>query len=214
MIAIIRAQAQERKEKLWFDILERKDVFQKALADKGHLLYLSQRTKHSDVSIFIHAIDPNSIGDFIANELTVIPDITGLWIISLFKPIFYQLPKDTRDMKRYVITMKLFPSQLKNIYETLAASDFPAGVQKSYLAYTFHLFGDCLLLSVLAEHESQVMKDASEMLMKIPGVLSVHVNPIEKTHPLVSYEDWKTYATKYGIVQKWNHENMLQQFHK
>ena len=214
MISILRAQSQEQKKELWSEVLKSKNEFQESLADRGRLLYLSQRAEHNEVSLFIHVIDPDTIADFIAEKLTKIPHITGLWIINLFKPVFHPLPKDTRDLIRYVVTMKVFPDKLKEVYDKLSSLELPDGIYKAYLAYTFHLFGDCIMLSVLAGQDSQIAKDAHGIISNMPGVLAVHIDRIEKTHPLISYEEWKAYAAEHGIVSAWRQTLMIQQFEK
>jgi len=65
MISIIRLNSQERKERICDLVMAKLDELQESLKDKGQLLYLTKRAKHEDVSLFIHTIDPNFLGDFI-----------------------------------------------------------------------------------------------------------------------------------------------------
>jgi translation elongation factor EF-1beta len=185
---------------------------QESIKGKGQLLYLSKRAKHEDISLFVHMVDPDILGDFIAEHLNKIEDITGIWVINMIKPAFYPLPKDTKNMKRYAITMKVFPKNLKDVYQNIASSSLPDGLKMAYIAYTFHLFGDCIQFSILAEKEETLNKYLTERVDKIPGVLSTTVNLIERTRPLVSYDEWKQYSSEYGIVSSWDEALMINQF--
>jgi hypothetical protein len=132
----------------------------------------------------------------------------------MIKPIFYPLPKDTRDMKRYAISLKVFIKNLKDVYQNIAAANLPKGLKMAYLAYTFHLFEDSIQLSILAENEETLNNYLTAGVEKMPGVLRATVNLIERTRPLVSYETWREYSSKHGIVPSWDENSMVGQFQK
>src|SRR4030042_2773810 len=153
MISILRLHSQERKESICDSVMAHLDELQKSIEDRGQLLYLTKRARHEDVSLFIHTVDPDFLGDFIAEDLSRIDHVTGIWALTLIKPVLYPLPKDTRNMKRYAISLRVFTGSLKDVYQKLATAYLPAGLKMAYLAYTFHLFEDSLQLSLLAENE-------------------------------------------------------------
>jgi len=212
MITIIRLKSQEKKEKICDYIMSQTNELQESIKGKGQLLYLSKRARHEDVSLFVHTVDPNVLGDFIAEHLNKIEHITGIWVINMIKPVFYPLPKDTKNMKRFTITLKVFTKNLKDVYQNIATADLPGGLRMAYIAYTFHLFGDCIQFSILAENEETLNKYLTEVVNKIPGVLNTTINLIERTRPLVSYDEWKQYSSKHGIVSSWDEELMINQF--
>ena len=212
MIFIVRLKPQENREKIYDDIFSQRKELQKGIAGKGRLLYLSKLAKHEDVSLFIHILDPDFLGDYIADHLSKIEHITSAWIINLIKPIFYPLPKDTKNMKRYTITLKVFPKNLKNVYQNIAAATLPPQLKMAYVAYTCHLFGDCIRFSILAEDEETLNRYRAGEIEKMPGVLRITTNLVERTKPLISYEEWKQYSLKHRIVLSWDEELMINQF--
>jgi len=212
MISIIRLKSQEKKERICDYIMSHINGLQESIKGKGQLLYLSKRAKHEDVSLFVHMVDPDILGDFIAEHLNKIEHVTGIWVINMIKPVFYPLPKDTKNMKRYAITVKVFPKNLKDVYQNIAASALPDGLKMAYIAYTFHLYGDCIQFSILPEKEEILNKYLTEVVNKIPGVLSTTVNLIERTRSLVSYDEWKQYSSEHGIVPSWDEELMIKHF--
>lgn len=212
MISIIRLKSQEKKERICDYIMSHINGLQESIKGKGQLLYLSKRAKHEDVSLFVHMVDPDILGDFIAEHLNKIEHVTGIWVINMIKPVFYPLPKDTKNMKRYAITVKVFPRNLKDVYQNIAASALPDGLKMAYIAYTFHLFGDCIQFSILVEKEEILNKYLTEVVNKIPGILSTTVNLIERTRSLVSYDEWKQYSSEHGIVPSWDEELMIKHF--
>jgi translation elongation factor EF-1beta len=188
------------------------DELQESIKGKGQLLYLSKRVKHEDVSLFIHTVDPNVLGDFIVGHLNGVEHITDIWVINMIKPIFYPLPKDTGNMKRFTITLKVFPKNLKEVYQNIASDILPDGLKMAYIAYTFHLFGDSIQLSILTEKEETLNRYLTEVINRIPGVVNTTVNFIERTRPLVSYEEWKQYSSYHNLVPSWDEDFMINQF--
>ena len=212
MINIVRLQSQENKERICDVIMSQINELQESIKGKGQLLYLSKRIKHKDVSLFIHTNDPGDLGDFIAERLNNIENITDIWVINLIKPIFFALPKDTKSMKRYTITLKVFPKKLKDVYQNIASATLPEGLKMAYVAYTFHLFGDSVLFSILADSEEALNKYLAEAINKLPGVVKTTINEIERTRPLISYDEWKQYSSSHSLVPSWDEELMINQF--
>ncbi|UCE41190.1 MAG: hypothetical protein JSV17_17450 [Candidatus Aminicenantes bacterium] len=212
MINIIRLQSQETKMKICDVIMSQIAELQDSIKGKGQLLYLSKRIKHKDVSLFIHTNDPGVLGDFIAERLNKIENITDIWVINMIKPVFFPIPKDTKDMKRFTITLKVFPKKLKDVYQNIKNAVLPEGLIMAYIAYTFHLFGDSIQFSILADSEEELNRYLAEMVNKLPGVVKTTVNEIERTRPLVSYDEWRQYSSNHAIVPSWDEELMINQF--
>ncbi len=176
------------------------------------MLFLSRRAKHEDVSLFVHVADPDVLGSLIADQLSKIEGLTGCWIISMLKPIFFPLPRDTSKMRRSTITVKVFPPRLADTYESLSRPDLPPRIMMAYLAYTCHLYGDCLQFSMLAKNEDSLNRYIADKVRTLPGVLRTTVDSIERTRPLVSYDEWKDYSTLHSIVPSWDERFMIHQF--
>ena len=212
MIAIVRMKAEEKRERLWDNIVTHAGELQGKLGQEGRLLFLSQRAKHGDVSLFVHVVDPDVLGSLIARDLSKIEGLTGCWLINMLKPLFFALPEDTGGMKRYIVTVRVFPPQLADVYEQLARQDLPPGMAMAYLALTCHLYGDCLRFSVLTEDEERLTGHITENVIVLPGVQHAKGNLIERTKPLLSYDEWRDYSTRHSLVPSWNEANMVHQF--
>ena len=212
MISIIRLQAQENRDKTWDNFLENLNPLKKSIEGKGRLLYLSQRARHQDVSLFVHAADPNVLGDFIAKNLAQIKDLTSIWTIHLMKPLFFPIPKDTKDMIRFTITAKLFPSQLKEVYENLVRQSAHDHFPLAYIAFTFHLFEESVIFSLLTRNLDELERYVRETINKMPGILGTNSYLISRTKPLISYEEWKSYALEHSIIPNWDVNHMIESF--
>lgn len=214
MINIIRLKSQEMKHRISDSVMSKIDELQESLKGEGQLLYLSKRAKHEDVSLFIHTTGPGALGDFISKHLNKIEHITDIWVINMIKPVFYPLPRDTKNFKRFAITVKVFPRNLDEVYQNIAAASLPDGLRMAYIAYAFHLFGDSIQFSILADDEQVLNNYLTEVINKMPGVVNSTVNQIESTKPLVSYEEWKQYSSDHKLVPSWDETSMVNQFQK
>ena len=227
MIAIIRILSEEDGDKLRDAIvahkkgsliseyiIEHKEELQSQIEGKGHLLYLTRLAKiarRGDVSLVVHMNEPGQVAEFVARTLSKIEGVTSIWIINLFKPVFYPLPKDTKRFKRYAITINTAPNLTSEVYETLETTKLPDDLLKSYLGYTFSSFGESLQFSILAEHDEAANKYLAE-LNAMSGVKRTNLFPIEMTKPLFSYDEWKDYSKKHNIVPSWDDKTMMEQF--
>ncbi len=209
MIAIVRMKAQERRDMLWEYVVGHAGQLQGRLENEGRLLFLSQRARHEDVSLFVHVADPDVLAGFIARDLAKIEGLTGCWMISMLKPLFFPLPRDTSGMSRYAITVRTSPPKLEETYESLSRPDVPPGILMAYLAFTCHLYGDCLQFSILAEDEESLNRYLDESIRALPGVLHLTVSLIERTKPLVSYDEWSEYS---AMHPSWDAAHMINQF--
>ncbi|MFH1231463.1 MAG: hypothetical protein V1709_08215 [Planctomycetota bacterium] len=214
MICIVRIQAQEKPELLWNNMLDNKDRLQDVLGNKGKILYLSKRRKYNEISLFVHIADSNILGDFIAEHLSKLEMVTGIWLINMLKPIFYPLPENALQMKRYTVTLKAYSSKLNEIYNALTILKPSEDVKMSYLAYTCHLFGDCIQVSLQAIEGVDIQKYVNEAINRIPGVLRSTIYEIEKTYPFISYEEWQRYTSQNTVLMEWDEKNMVEQFRK
>ena len=215
MISIIIMQSQEKPERLWQDILDNREMLQCAFENKGRLLYLSKRVNYNEANLSVHVAEPNILGRFIAQNLAKIKEVTGIWVVNMLQPDFFPVPKDTRRMKRYIITLKIFPGRLDEVYKTVSETDLPEWIKRIYVAYTFHLFNDCIQFSVLSDKEDiEFRKYINNAIDRIPGVLKSTVFEIEKTYPFITYEEWQEYASRYPFTVDWDEKNMIDQFHE
>jgi len=214
MICIIRIQSLEKPELLWNEIIDHKDMLQQAISNKGKLLYISKRRKYNEVSLFVHVVDANILGDFVAQHLAKIPGVSGIWMINMMKPVFFPLPENASEMTRYTVTVKTYSPRLSEVYDCLLALNPPEGIILTYLAYTCHLFGDCIQFSLLAKDVSALERYIHGYVNTIPGVLRTTVCEIEKTHPFISWNEWDEYITQSSTLVEYDAQYMVNQFQK
>ena len=214
MICFIRIQAQEKPEKLWDSILANKDNLEKELGNKGKMLYLSKRYDYNAASLFVHVADTNLLGDFIVNQLVRLEGVTGICVINMMRPIFFPLPEETHEMKRFAITVAAFVPRLAEIYDKISKLNYPQGILITYLAYTCHTYGDCLQFSLLAKTETELKNFISMVIDKIPGILRTTVCELEKNHPFITHEVWQKYASRSPFLENGDERDMIAQFWK
>ena len=112
MIAIVRMHSRVSQSKCWNFVAQNKERLQEALGDKGLLLYLTQRVGKDDTSLFLHAADPDFIGSFISEQLADSHGIDGIWMIPLFEPRFYPVPRNFENMMRYALSLRVAPNDM------------------------------------------------------------------------------------------------------
>ena len=207
MIAIILMTADEKAGSLFDNVVKQKDELQKALKESGRLLYITKRKEANGASIILHLKDQQIITDLISGYLGQIKGVLRIWVVPLFRPRFFPLPKDTKGMKRFVITLKVASDSFTSVYKHLLNPNMPDGLKKVYYAYTFQLYDNAMQLSLLADNDAILRKYIAEEINAIPGVLKSSIYEMEQTKPFITYDEWQAYAGEKVPHSKW--ENML-----
>ena len=203
MIFIIRTQTESDPKKLWLSIIEQKEALQKTLQKSGRLLYLTKRAEFNEASLFIHASNSSDIVDMLVNNVSSIEGVSNISIIPLYRPRFFPLPKDTSDMKHFVISAKVQPKHLRDVYVKLMNPILPPDVKRVYYAFTFQGQDENIQYALLSHEEGTVQKFVEEQMHNIEGIIKTEINLTEKTKPFISYSEWLEYSSQGKSIPGW-----------
>lgn len=195
MLAVVRVKMMNGSDSLWNYVLENHSYLENKLNDCVQLMYVTKRERFEDTNLFIHAENPDCFGNFLAKVIAKIPDVDALWLFNLFNMRFFHTEENLiNNLSRYVVTIKGYPNKFENIYNKITKLQPTKDSAPTYLAYTFHLFGDSILFSLLA-NDKKIAKNYIEKNIKpIPGVLSINISTIKKQQRIVTKEGWKLYV--------------------
>ncbi len=203
MIFIIRIQTESDPKKLWLSIIEQKDALQEVLQKRGRLLYLTKRVNVNGASLFVHASDSSDIVDIVVNNISPIAGVSAVSIIPLYRPRFFPLPKDTSDMKHFVISAQVESKHLREVYKKLMNPNLPADVKRVYYAFTFQDHDENIQYALLSHEEDTVQKFVDEQMHTIKGIVKTEIKMTEKTKPFISYSEWLEYTSKGNSIPGW-----------
>jgi len=197
MLIIIRIHSKGPLQPVWDRIIEQQEPIQKAFAGKCQLLYLTKRLGFNrEASLFIDLSDESILGDLVVSHLAKIKGVESFVIHHLFKPKFYPLPHDTKEYRRFVINLKVEPSNLTEVYKNLIDPNIPDGMKKVYFAFTFHQSSDSVQLSILSKSEDVMREYVATAIASLPGVVRTTVIPIEISKSFISYDTLQSFAVK------------------
>lgn len=195
MLAIVRVKMRNGGNGLWDHILDNKKELEKQFNNCVELMYMTKRARHEDTSLFIQAEDPNCFGEFVAKVITHIPGVDGIWMFNMMNMKFFYLQDSLlNEWTRYVVTINIHPSRVEDVYKALSNLNSTSDTAPVYVAYTFHLFGDNIMFSLLANGAQAAQKFIKKNVNGLSGVLRTNVTAIEKQERLTSRESWKLYV--------------------
>lgn len=195
MLAIVRVKMEGGSNLLWDYILENQNILEKQLNDCVQIMYITKRSRYKDTNIFLHAQNPDCFGDFIAKVIAPIKGVNGLWLFNLYNMRFFRCKEDLfEERKRYIVTISAYPAKFEKIYDRLTKIKPTSKINPVYVAYTFHLFGDSILFSFLAEDEVTAQNLVAKKIRNIPGVLNTNISSLIKQQRIVSPQEWKLYV--------------------
>ena len=194
-MAIVRVKMEGGSNVLWDYIMENREVLEKKFNDCVQIMYITKRSRYKDTNIFLHAQNPDCFGDFIAKVIATIPGVNALWLFNLYNVRFFRCKEELfEDKKRYIVTINAYPAKLEQIYHNLTKLKPTPGTHPVYLAYTFHLYGDSILFSFLAEDETIANRFVAKKIKTLPGVLNTNVNALVRQERITSPQEWKLYV--------------------
>jgi len=195
MLAIVRVKMEGGSNVLWDYILENQNILEKQLNDCVQIMYITKRSRYKDTNIFLHAQNPDCFGDFIAKVIAPIKGVNGLWLFNLYNMRFFRCKEDLfEERKRYIVTISAYPAKFEKIYDRLTKFKPTSVINPVYVAYTFHLYGDSILFSFLAEDEVTAQNLVAKKIRNIPGVLNTNLSSLIKQERIVSPQEWKLYV--------------------
>ena len=196
MILIVKMLGDMHAQKMWDSIIDQQDELQSVLCKKGKLLYLSKRRGYNEACLFVHVKESGSIIELVVDHLSKTDGISSLCIANLFRPRFFPVPKDTYNMKRFVITAKVNPGYFNAVYKKLLNPNLPTGLRRVYYAFTFHSYDDNLQYSFLAENDESAQKYVNENINTVKGIIIADLHQIERTKAFITYKEWVKYTSE------------------
>ena len=196
MILIVKMLGDTSAKKLWDSIIRQQDDLQAVLGRQGKLLYLTKRRGYNEACLFVHVKDSGSIIELVADHLSKIEGLSSLCIAHLFRPRFFPVPKDTSDMKRFVITAKVSPKHFTEVYKKLLNPNLPEGLRRVYYAFSFHSYDDNLQYSFLAENEEIAQNYVNDSINAVKGIIIADLHQIERTKAFITYKEWVKYTSE------------------
>lgn len=200
---------------IWQHIIENMDALNAVLEGEGRVLYLTRmakRVQSGDVSLMLHTTNPSRLAGFIIERIAQIDGVTGVKHIGLHRPHFFPVHRDTSLYERFAVRIDTQPAACEEVYTTLTQVDCPDCLHKSYICYNFGDFDSTVQFSLLTEDEQCLREFLGQSVAVPPGVRGYEVMPVEATHPLINYDEWKTYATRHGLTTSWDDTTMIKGF--
>lgn len=102
---------------------------------------------------------------------------------------------------RYVITIRTKPNKFEETYNALSKHKPSTNAAPVYIIYTFHLYGDSIMYSIIAKDEEAADQFIMNNMKVLPDVFRTNTTCIQKQIRLTSPESWKIYV-KSNLIQQ------------
>jgi hypothetical protein len=157
-------------------------------------MYITKREKYDDTSLFIQAGTSDCFGDFVAKVVAKIPSVDEIWMLNMMNMKFFYLPEILlEEWQRFVVSIRTHPNKFEETYNAITKMVPTTDAAPVYIAYTFHLYGDSIMFSIVAKDEEAANRFVEENINNLPEVFTTHITGIKKQHRLATRESWKIY---------------------
>ena len=171
--------------------------------EKIEALYYARCFTHSDISIMIDVKDSEVLPVFITDVLLKMDGVYDIQIIPLYNPNFFKLPSyiNKDDYQHFTVTLDVKSNKTESVFKYL--QNFAASEEAAitFLAYTFYSYDNDIILSLLAPNIIAAGKFVNEKIRPIDGVIDSLLWQIEKSHFIISHEEWLKYINYFRMEE-------------
>lgn len=185
-------------KKIW-DYVE-SDMITKEESEGVTPLYATQTEGMMSVGVIFDVKDPDSIANFLTENLANYDEIHHTNTISLMKPVFFPIPRDKPEkLQRFIIRIYTHAKYYKSIYNYLKEYDYPYNLFPIYLAYS--LGDEDIILNVGADSYETVNNFVREKIRNLDGADTVMFYPVVKAKRFASLEKLIEHQQKYLVKE-------------
>ena len=132
-------------------------------------LYATQSEGMMNVGLIFDVKEPDSLSEFITEEIVKCEEVHHTKTISLMKPVFFPIPKKKPEpIQRYLIRVYAHPKHYKKVYDYLINYNYPFNLFPIYISYS--LGDEDILMSVAADHKETVNKFVKDHIRSLDGI--------------------------------------------
>mgnify|MGYP001824649564 CR=1 FL=1 len=185
MIVVVRLHPRSDLSKLWYYV-ENSLITQDA-SQYMTPLYATQAEGMMGVAVVFDVKEPDSIADFLVENLAKCNECHHSSTISLMKPIFFPIPKKRpSDIYRFIVRIYTHPRHYKTIYDFLLNYDYPSDLFPVYISYS--LGDEDIVMNIATDSQEKINKFIKEKVRQLEGAQSVFVYPVVKAKRFASLE--------------------------
>lgn len=194
MMIICRLTPKSDLNKVW-EYVE-SDLIRKTESEGITPLYATQSEGMMSVGIIFDVKDPDSIADFLTENLAKYDEIHSSKTISLMKPTFFPIPKNKPEhLKRYIIRIFTHARHYKQIYNYLKDYKYPYNLFPIYLTYS--LGDEDIILNVGADSFETVNSFIREKIRSLDGADTVVFFQVVRAKRFASLEKMIEFQQKH-----------------
>jgi len=150
-------------------------------------LYATQTEGMMNVGVIFDVKEPDSLTEFITQEIVKCDEINHTKTISLMKPVFFPIPKNKpENIQRYLIRVYASPKYYKKVYDYLINYQYSSNLFPIYISYS--LGDEDILMNVAADKKETVNKFVRESIRSLDGVDQCSFYPVFKAKRFASLE--------------------------
>jgi len=132
-------------------------------------LYATLSEGMMNVAVIFNVKKPDSLSEFITEEIVKCDEVHHTKTISLMKPVFFPIPKKKpENIQRYLIRIYAHPREYKKVYEHLIDHKYPFNLFPIYVSYS--LGDEDIIMSIAADSKETVNKFVKEHIRMMDGV--------------------------------------------
>ena len=146
-----------------------------------------------ETGLVLDAKDSDALSLFSASHIRNRDEVTSVKVDNMVRPVFFPLPDNIHEMKRFAVTVTCQPMQCKGIYKQMIELGSYESAVITMVTYIMNENGQHVSMSVLAENLGGLNSFVDGHLASLPGVDQIRVSELAHLRKLsTKFERKKT----------------------
>jgi hypothetical protein len=156
---------------------------------KPMFVYKSLNT--GETSMVIDAKDTEALSAFIKTRIRSREEVRSVKVDNLVRPVFFPLPDDMTNLKRFAVTVACEPMTCKGIYKQMLAVGDNGTFTITMVAYIMNDNGQHVTMSVLTENLGDLNSFVEKHVSGLEGASKIMVSELAHLRKLSTRFEWK-----------------------
>lgn len=155
-------------------------------------MFVFKSLNTGETSIVLDAQDTDALSLFVKEYIRNRDEVTSVKVDNMVRPVFFPLPDNVRDRKRFAVTIACQPMMCKGIYKQMIELGSNETAVITMVTFIMNENGQYVAMSVLANDLGSLNAFVEGHLSQMAGVDKIKVSELAHLRKLSTRFEWKS----------------------
>jgi hypothetical protein len=154
-------------------------------------MFVFKSLNTGETSVVLDAQSTDALSLFVKKNIRSRDEVTAVKVDNMVRPVFFPLPENLRDKKRFAVTIECQPMMCKGIYKQMIELGSNDTAVITMVTFIMNEVGQYVSMSVIANDLGALNAFIDGHLSTMPGVDNIRVSELAHLRKLSTKFEWK-----------------------